>query len=900
MNGALGYALRLVLRNGRRTGTYLFGLTLAVGLFSAILFFVDASSARMTQAAVAPVTVDLQARSTVGAQDLGAVAAVMARDPLVRWVEQLRTLQFSGAAAPGGNAAPGGTVFILDPSFLTSFPSLRLAAGAFDPQGVMLSQSMVQTLGLHLGDTVALSFDQLATPLAVRVTGVVDPSRASYLFISTDPAHAGEVVVVPNDVFMAPALWQQHLAAPLAHPTGSVRAGVGPQLAGAQLFLALHHAALPGDPALAKLAVHNLRLRLAKGFPGQLAFTNSIGDALTKAGSDALWAKLLLLFLGMPGVVLSAYLAKYASDLLTAPQRREIALLRTRGAGPRQILTINALASLLIAATSTVLGLLLGVLATVLLFGLPALRTTPLPALAGSAGIALVAGLALASLATYLPLRRSLQREIRGERSAAVRGGRRPVWARAYLDLLCLAIAALIFWVTARGGGFRPLESAEGASLSLGFFVFLGPLFTWIGATLLLSRVMSGGVARTSRASSALLGALLGDIGEMAGRTIVRRAAQVAGAIVIVALALSFGVSLAIFTSTYHAQKAVDARYALGADLQVVPTASTPITTAFVTDLAGVPGVQAVTPILQTKAVVGASRQAIYGVEPPSLAQVGDFPPGSFAGTTRDTALSALQATPDGVLISAALAANYDVHVDDPVLFQVTNVQTHLPVQVRTKAVGILRHFPSSSHDNFLVVNLAYLAQATHDPSVTEFLATTSAGPGAVATQIRDQYGKRLALQVQDIDTAIVAAGTSLTSLNVDGLARLEGVYTLVIASLGLAIFLLAMLGERRREFGTMLALGATQRQVGRFLWAEALTIGLLAVIIGSAIGLLLGRLFVLLLTVLFTVAPAGVVLPWAELGLLLGLSIFGMIIATLLVGSRLRRLDVAQALREL
>jgi hypothetical protein len=38
------YAWRLVLRNPRRTATYLFGLTLAVGLFSGILFFCNCAS----------------------------------------------------------------------------------------------------------------------------------------------------------------------------------------------------------------------------------------------------------------------------------------------------------------------------------------------------------------------------------------------------------------------------------------------------------------------------------------------------------------------------------------------------------------------------------------------------------------------------------------------------------------------------------------------------------------------------------------------------------------------------------------------------------------------------------------------------------------------------------------
>lgn len=898
--GTLRYALQAVGRNPRRGGAYIFGLTLAVGLFSAILFFVDASSSRMTQAAVAPLPVDLQARSTIGAQDLSGPAAAMRRDPLVRQVGQVRTLVFSGASGPSGASAPGGTVFVIDPGFYKSFPTLRIAAGRVDGSGVMVSQSMARTLGVRLGDQISIAFDQLPQPITVAVTGVVDPSRAPYLFVSTDPAHAGEIVVVPNDVFLTSSRWKTRLAGLLAHPGPGVRPGVTPQLAAAQLMITVHHRALASDPIQARLQVHQLRLRLAKGFPGELAFTNNVGDALKAAGSDALWAKLLLLFLGMPGVALAAYLATYANDLLTSPRRREIALLRSRGTGPGQLLTIQAISSLLIALVSSVLGLALGVGATLLLFGGAQFATVPIPALLGSAAVSLAAGVLLTAVATYLPLRRSLQEEITQGRAAAERMPRRPLWARAYLDVVSLLVAAAIFAVTGQGGGFHPVESAEGASLSLGFFVFLAPLFVWIGATLLLSRVMGGGVSRAGRGVRRVLQVFLGDLGDTAGRTIVRRASRVGGAIVIVALALSFGTSLAIFTRTYHAQKALEARYALGADLRIIPAASSPLSQSFVTNLAQIPGVDAVTPIIENRAVVGSSRQAIYGVEPASLAQVGDFAPGSFVGTTRAAALRALQTNPRGVIISYALASSYDVHVGDPVLFQVTDFRTKKLVTVRTQAVAIVRHFPGSTHDNFLVVNLPLLSQTTGQSTMTAFLVSARSAPSAVADRVRSAFGGAVPFEVRDVDTAVVASGTTLTSLNVDGLARLEGAYTFVIASLGLAIFLLASIGERAREFGTMYALGATGDQVRRFLWAEALTIGGLALAIGVPLGLGLGRIFITLLTALFTVPPAGIVLPTRELGVLVALSLLGMVASALVAGVRLSRLNVAAVLREL
>jgi putative ABC transport system permease protein len=54
------YVWRDLRRNPRRTLTALAGMTLGIGLFSAVLFFIDGSSATMTARAIAPLPIDMQ------------------------------------------------------------------------------------------------------------------------------------------------------------------------------------------------------------------------------------------------------------------------------------------------------------------------------------------------------------------------------------------------------------------------------------------------------------------------------------------------------------------------------------------------------------------------------------------------------------------------------------------------------------------------------------------------------------------------------------------------------------------------------------------------------------------------------------------------------------------------
>jgi len=57
------------------------------------------------------------------------------------------------------------------------------------------------------------------------------------------------------------------------------------------------------------------------------------------------------------------------------------------------------------------------------------------------------------------------------------------------------------------------------------------------------------------------------------------------------------------------------------------------------------------------------------------------------------------------------------------------------------------------------------------------------------------------------------------TSLNLAGMSAMERFYTLLVTSVGLAIFLMAMINECQRELGAMRALGANLGHLQRFLF---------------------------------------------------------------------------------
>src|SRR5258708_20646152 len=116
------------------------------------------------------------------------------------------------------------------------------------------------------------------------------------------------------------------------------------------------------------------------------------------------------------------------------------------------------------------------------------------------------------------------------------------------------------------------------------------------------------------------------------------------------------------------------------------------------------------------------------------------------------------------------------------------------------------------------------------------------------------------------------------------------------VTSLGLTIFLLAMVNERQPEFGAMRALGANLGHLRRFLFAEAATIGGLSLVIGAVVGVALAYLLVMLLGVIFTIPAHGLSVPGFELLGLTALVIVGMSMSAFLSARRLTSLIVVAA----
>jgi len=922
------YAWKLVTRNPRRTFTYLFGLALAVGLFSGILFFVDATARQMTATAIAPVKIDIIAHGTKPDVNIANAAPTIATGRGVSAAEPVYAADFTSAVKLNGNQpSPAGRMFAIQPSYLQTFDILQISKGKFDSSGALISEAMAIAQNIKVGDSIQLTFNGVGNPVSLPVTGIINMDNADALFATATEAEnaiVSDVVIVDQSWFRANLL--QPLTTIASDPNTTVVPGfvsLDPQI-----HIRINRDLLPSDPTLAAVHAESLRRSVERLFPGQLKSSDNLSGAFKAAKGDVLAAKILFIFLGLPGVALAAYLSKFAAELFAESQRREISLLRTRGATPAQITGIVAVTSVFLAIGGSALGLIFGILALYASAG--AQLTASLNPLASSfdwnlftvsAGIAFAAGLILTFLAAFLPTFGALRREITQERRSVRRVEAEPFWKRSYFDFILIAVAIISLYITQLNGGFKPTGN-EGAAITLSLYIFLTPFFAWTGLTLLVLRLVEKGLSASSNQIGAFFRRLFSEIGEVAGKSLARRASRISAAVTIIALTLSFGVSLALFQKTYTTEKQLDSQYIVGSDIRFTPALNTPQNADFVSKLQ-LPGVVSVTGVARDPlALVGSEKNTIYGIDVASFSKTAYLPDSFFvdgnaqqtidAMTNRTTnyaagsakqVLDALANAPNGVIISVEQAEKYNIRVGDPVLLRLYNRSTNQYTDVQTQAVGLFIYFPTSAQDSDFIINRDFMVKSSGYAAMNYFLIKTDGNPQTIATLTSDlaaQYKNVMPVRIQNIDTVIKTESSSLTSLNLGGLGAMERLYTIIVISMGLAIFLLAMINERQREFGAMRALGANLNHLRRFLFTEALSIGGLSLIIGAGVGILLARLLVLLLGVIFTI-PAQA-LSWDGLGLLT-LSAFvvaGMIVSVAITSRRLSTLKVVEALREL
>ena len=843
----------------RRTGRLLgqaAGVALVVLLLGSLGTFFTAARGRMTSQAFAAVPVDWQVLVT-GQTDPAAAQKTVAGGPGVTVaapVSYADTTGFNATIAGTTQTTGPGKVLGLPPGFAASFPGeIRPLVGAAD--GVLLFQQTAANLGASVGSTVTIGLPG-GTSVQETVAGIIDLPYSDSLFQSMGVAAGSAPQAPPDNVMILPAAtWQQ------------VFANAAPGTTSTQIFANLS-SALPTDPGAAFADVVGRAKNVEASLAGGGLVGNNLGAQLDATRRDAVYAELLFLFLGLPGVIIAGLLTSVIASSGRERRRREQALLRVRGASPRQIVRLAGWEATLTGLVGVSLGLAGGALMGRIAFGTSSFGATTAQAVI-VAVVAAVSGIALSAATVVLPAWKDARELTVANARAIVGAPKRPLWMRTYIDVLSLGAGGLIYWQAVKSG-YQVVLAPEGVpTISVSYFTLIAPLLFWVGAALLIRR-LGGSVLKRGRVMlSRLVRPFAHGLSGVVGAGMSRQRTPLARGLTLMALAASFAVSVAVFDTTYASQSRVDAQLTNGADVAVTTAAATGLPPTLANAVTGLSGVAAAQPMLHRFAYVGNDLQDLYGVNPATIGTVTNMSNAFFGSGTAKQVLATLASTPNGVLVSDETVISFQLTPGDTLQLRLQFASDHQYHTVPFVYVGIAREFPTAPHDSFLITNSSYVAAKTGNPAAQTLLIKTNGSPPAVAASVRQLLGPASGANVQDIVTQQKITLSGLTAIDLAGLTRLELVFALLLAAGASGLVLALGLAERRRMFAIADALGAKPRQLASFVWSEAGFVAIGGSILGGLLGWGIAQVIVKILTGVFDPPPEHLSAPYGYLAIL-------------------------------
>ncbi len=877
----------LIRHRGGRLFASALGVALAVGLLASIGTFLSASKSVMTERAASSVAVDWQIETQPSARS--SILQRVRSAPQLRNVTEVGFGEMTGLVLQTGDTTQStgpGVVLGLPAEYRVRFPNvIRVLVG--QPSGVLLAQQTAANLHATVGDTVAFARKGLSD-VKVRVVGIVDLPSADSLFQKVGAPSNSQPKAPPDNVLILPFLQWNKAFSPLRadHPE-LVKTQVHASIAGP----------LPADPSAAYNRVIGAANNLELALSGDGLVGNNLGAELEGARKDSLYAQILFLFLGLPGAALAGLLTATIASSGAPRRRRDQALLRTRGASLAQLVRLAAAEAVLVGTVGGIIGIAMTLIVSALAFHSSSFGAS---SLAGAVWLAAscAVGMLVALLAIVVPAWRDAKLITVNSARRVVGRTTDPRWMRWGLDVILIGASLLAFWSTSRNG-YKLVLAVEGVpTISVNYWAFVGPALAWIGGGMFVWRIATTLLRRGRRLSGAVLRPFSGGLSDTVAASMSRQRTLLARGLTLVALSVVFAGSTSIFNATYQAQAEVDAVLSNGAMVTVLHSPGQEVSPSQSNELAKVKGVRSVTSLQHRYAYVGSDLQDMYGIDASTIVKATKLQDAYFAGGTAKVLMAKLARTPNAALVSAETVKDFQLTPGDTINLRLQDGKTKQYRPVTFTYVGVVLEFPTAPSDSFILANAAYIAKQTGTDTVGTFLVDTArSDSGAVTKRLQNMVGTSGI--VRDITGVRRQVGSSLTSVELSGLTKVELGYALALAASASGLVLWLGLIGRKRMFAVAVAIGAKPRQLASFIWSEALFVSLGGVLFGATTGWGMTHMLVKVLQGVFDPAPSRFAVPWGYLTLVAGIMALTVLVATRRVQSVTRRTPI-EMLRDL
>ncbi len=943
------YAASGVLRNRRRTFSSILGVLLAVTFIAGTFIAIDSSTRSTLEAllATAPGDFSYFVGGGFGTRVNGTpVQQSFAAVPGITDVSLYRDLPFSGRIGdfdPTSSNWTQGSAEAIDPAHLPwSLRGMTVSGSLALPRGsAALSSDVAQTLKVGLGSVVTLGNLQygpfgnstVVAWLNLTVTAILTPPSGPSSGYSPGPYP----IFYPGGfgtlyVNLADADWVvERLNVSDPYPAFK-----------GEIWIDRARFINPYDPQTTAFNIKRLDnefTQVISPYGGNVY--DNLSARLDTYNSLFSSERILFLLLSFPVILLGLYLGAVGVDLGHAERRRELAVLKTRGAGRRQVLGLLILEAVLGGLIAMVVGLVAGIgLSRVLLAVVNPIGAGYVPHYGDvllSPGTILTVGLLsvlFMALISYrsakrtsgLPIVESLRYYAPGE----TRIGYNPWW-----DIVEVSYGAAAYLLAF----YMRTNTSDFFTLIFGIILIaslpLVPIFLTVGATRLLTRTTGKVYEWTSRAFRPVAK----DLQYVISRNLARNPRRASNIAIIIALGLAFGVFILSMLGSQQAYQERLIRANVGADMAVWP--GYPPNATLPSELKAIPGVAGISEVISANGQPAFGYAGIYGLDPGTYFSVSKPESFYFETPSADLAPSTLAQT-GNVLITRAYATQAALLVGDR--FAITSYfysnGTQRFVSLNVTVAGIVRFLPGTGNGGGIIyyqqpvqslpsgeplrpAQLQQIGPFTADAMIYGSFSTLKPLWTPITTDEQNTSSHRYLValspgadwktvktSIQGLNVYVTVAQEQIDALNHNGLSnsflsfiKIEIAFMVIILTAGLGLIIYAASLERDVEFAAIIARGASGWQTAGLLVGEAFSIMVIGVIVGVVVGLLSGFFYTEFLFVIPTGGTLEPAVPYffvfpLEGWLLVAASAGSMLLAALLVSWRIVRMDVARVLK--
>ncbi len=641
--------------------------------------------------------------------------------------------------------------------------------------------------------------------------------------------------------------------------------------------------------------------------------------------------KPLFVALSLPVVALGVYLSVVGVDLGISERRREIAILKSRGASNRQVFVSLTMESLLLGTFAGALGLLLGVIvsrflldvATVFSYQGEGSALTGDFMITSSTVIASVLfGVGLMLLSSYRPYKKVSKTDVREAlhyySPSVVQLDYKP---RTDIILLSLSIISILsIWV-----GYDWTSNLQDVSwitrLILGILILVGiiifPLMPFL-LSLSVIRLLTRGSRKLYAKLTFIVKPWTKELHYLVDRNIVRNPRRASSLCLIIALSLAFGLFISVtMESTMRYQENL-IQFEVGSDIKTESSnywgdTSREMSPSVLEEIGSVEGVESFS-LFEAVRVSYSYFGGYYGGQSAAvdaLAYKETVNPDKFYFVEGGRgALDDLASFNGSVLITEWLANEFGLSVGDdiPLAVELTEYSdgyyNYRFIDYWGYVVGVVKSLPGLESYNLYMDGSAIDFLPADDRSE----AVTSYG---VFVDVADGYEQ--ATVADDVESVFTKAGMYPYTVTVDermedlnndpafkaltDFLYMEYVLSVVIMTIGVGILIFVAVNDREKELASIMARGSSAGQIRKILMGESFTLMVLGLTVGASVGLLTAYLFQTLYSGESSVVPREVIFTWVS-AMIVVASVGALILASLFATSRAGKIKLAEVLR--